>query len=123
MEHVGSRGIIPVMAKHPKRPRDPAQLAKLIVDIATGEVEDREPTPEEQGKDPCKKIENHAHSVALMMTYYNFVRIHQTLRVTLAMAAGVTDRLWEVADIVALVDAAEAKPAKRGPYRKREAAA
>jgi hypothetical protein len=33
-----------------KRPRDPAQLAKLIVDIATGEVEDREPTPEESGK-------------------------------------------------------------------------
>ncbi len=39
--------------KIPKRPRDPAQLAKLIVDIATGEVEDREPTPEEQGKDPA----------------------------------------------------------------------
>jgi hypothetical protein len=39
------------MAKHPKRPRDPAQLAKLIVDIATGEVDDREATPEEQGKD------------------------------------------------------------------------
>lgn len=38
---------------HKKRPRDPAQLAKLIVDIATGEVEDREPTPEEQGKDPA----------------------------------------------------------------------
>ena len=38
---------------HPKRPRDPAQLAKLIVDIATGQVEDREPTPEEQGKDPA----------------------------------------------------------------------
>jgi hypothetical protein len=36
-----------------KRPRDPAQLAKLIVDIATGEVEDREPTPEERGKDPA----------------------------------------------------------------------
>jgi hypothetical protein len=36
-----------------KRPRDPAQLAKLIVDIATGEVEDRPPTPEEQGKDPA----------------------------------------------------------------------
>ena len=35
-----------------KRPRDPAQLAKLIVDIATGQVEDRAPTPEEQGKDP-----------------------------------------------------------------------
>jgi hypothetical protein len=38
---------------HPERPRDPAQLAKLIVDIATGEVEDREPTPEERGKDPA----------------------------------------------------------------------
>jgi hypothetical protein len=36
-----------------KRPRDPAQLAKLIVDIATGDVEDRSPTPEEQGKDPA----------------------------------------------------------------------
>lgn len=36
-----------------KRPRDPAQLAKLIVDIAAGEVEDREPTPEERGKDPA----------------------------------------------------------------------
>lgn len=36
-----------------KRPRDPAQLAKLILDIATGEVEDREPSPEEQGKDPA----------------------------------------------------------------------
>lgn len=39
--------------RRPKRPRDPAQLAKLIVDIATGEVEDREPTAEEQGKDPA----------------------------------------------------------------------
>ena len=36
-----------------KRPRDPAQLAKFVVDVATGEVEDREPTPEEQGKDPA----------------------------------------------------------------------
>jgi hypothetical protein len=35
-----------------RRPRDPAQLAKFIVDVATGQVEDREPTPEEQGKDP-----------------------------------------------------------------------
>jgi hypothetical protein len=36
-----------------KRPRDPAQLAKFIVDVATGEIEDRLPTPEEQGKDPA----------------------------------------------------------------------
>jgi hypothetical protein len=39
------------MAKHPKRPRDFSQAAKLVVDIASGEVEDREPTPEERGKD------------------------------------------------------------------------
>jgi hypothetical protein len=38
------------MPSGPKRPRDPAKLAKLIVDIATGEFEDRPPTPEEQGK-------------------------------------------------------------------------
>lgn len=37
----------------PKRPRDPNQLARFIVDVATGEVEDRPPTPEEQGKDPA----------------------------------------------------------------------
>jgi hypothetical protein len=41
------------MVEHRKRPRDPNQLAKLIVDIATGQVEDRPPTPEEQGKDPA----------------------------------------------------------------------
>jgi len=41
------------LTKPPKRPRDPAQLAKLIVDIATGEVEDRELTPEKRGVDPA----------------------------------------------------------------------
>lgn len=41
------------MTHTPKRPRDPSQLAKFIVDVATGEVEDRERTPEEQGKDPA----------------------------------------------------------------------
>ena len=67
-----------------------------------------------------KKVENHAHSVALFMTYYNFVRIHKTLRVTPAMAAGVSDRLWEVSDIVALLEAAEPKPGRRGPYKPRK---
>jgi hypothetical protein len=65
-----------------------------------------------------KKVENHAYAVALHMMYYNFVRIHKTLRVTPAMAAGVTDRLWEIADIAKLVEDAEAKPTKRGPYKK-----
>jgi hypothetical protein len=41
------------LTSHPKRPSDPAQLAKLIIDIASGDVEDREPTPEDQGEDPA----------------------------------------------------------------------
>jgi IS1 family transposase len=65
-----------------------------------------------------KKVENHACAVALFTTYYNFVRIHKTLRMSPAMAAGVTDRLWEIGDIVALVEAADARPGKRGPYKK-----
>lgn len=51
-----------------------------------------------------KKVENHAHAVALHFMYYNFVRIHKTLRVTPAMAAGVTDKLWEMADIVKVLE-------------------
>ena len=65
-----------------------------------------------------KKLENHAWSVALFTTFYNFVRIHKTLRVTPAMAAGVTDRLWEIGNVVALVEARDVKPAKRGSYKK-----
>jgi IS1 family transposase len=52
-----------------------------------------------------KKIEKHALSVALHYMHYNFARIHKTLRVSPAMAAGVTDKLWSVADIVAMIDA------------------
>lgn len=66
-----------------------------------------------------KKVENHAYAVALHFMYYNFVRIHKALRVTPAMAAGVADRLWEIADIAKLVEDAEGRPTKRGPYKKR----
>jgi IS1 family transposase len=51
-----------------------------------------------------KKLENHAHAVALFMVYYNFCKLHKAHRLTPAMAAGVTDRLWEVADIVAVLE-------------------
>jgi len=54
-----------------------------------------------------KKIENHEHACALHFFHYNFCRIHITLRVTPAMAAGVTDRVWELADIADLLDVAE----------------
>jgi hypothetical protein len=53
-----------------------------------------------------KKVENHAHSVALFALYYNFVRI-KTLRATPAMAANVTKRLWEIGDIVDVLEAWE----------------
>jgi hypothetical protein len=55
-----------------------------------------------------KKIENHAHSVALFAMYYNFVRTHKTLRTMPAMAAGVTSRLWEIDDILDALEAWEA---------------
>ena len=54
-----------------------------------------------------KKLENHAYSVALFAMYYNFVRIHKTLRTTPAMAANVTNRLWEIGDIVDVLEAWE----------------
>ncbi len=53
-----------------------------------------------------KKIENLEHAVSLHFMYYNFARIHKTLEVTPAMAAGVTGKLWEIEDIVRLVDSA-----------------
>jgi IS1 family transposase len=54
-----------------------------------------------------KKLRNHAAAVGLFTAHYNFCRIHQTLRVTPCMAAGVTARLWSIADLVALLPAVE----------------
>jgi len=55
-----------------------------------------------------KKMANHAHAMALHFLYYNFVRIHKTLRTTPAMAAGVSKRLWEMNDVVDVMEAWEA---------------
>jgi IS1 family transposase len=65
-----------------------------------------------------KKAENHAHAVALHYMYYNFGRIHKTLRVTPAMQAGVSDHVWTMEEIAALMDA-NYTPKPRGPYKKR----
>ena len=54
-----------------------------------------------------------------MRRRYNFVKQHTKLRVSPAMAAGVTDKLWEIEDLVALWEAVEPKPGKWGEYRKR----
>jgi IS1 family transposase len=64
-----------------------------------------------------KKVENHAYQVALHFLFYNFCRIHQTLRCTPAMEAGVSDHVWSLEEIAALVP--EPKAGLRGPYKKR----
>jgi hypothetical protein len=55
-----------------------------------------------------KKFDNHCHALALYFVWYNFVRTHKAHRMSPAMAAGVTDRLWDMADVVKLIDAYEA---------------
>lgn len=66
-----------------------------------------------------KKLEHHLHMLSLYFVYYNFVKIHKTLRVTPAMAAGVTDKLRDVEWIIWLIDAREAKPNRPAKYKKR----
>jgi len=70
-----------------------------------------------------KKLENHGWAVALHVMFYNFTRMHSTLRMSPAMAAGVSDRLWDMSDIVALIDAREEAPKRPATYRKRAKAA
>jgi hypothetical protein len=62
-----------------------------------------------------KKAENHAFAVALHFMAYNFCRIHKTLRCSPAMAAGVTDRLWDVVDLVRMIEGWEVDQAKKLP--------
>jgi IS1 family transposase len=60
-----------------------------------------------------KKVENHAHSVAIHFLHYNFVRIHQSLRVTPAMATGLTSKLWDLTDMVVVIEEWEERRAPR----------
>ena len=62
-----------------------------------------------EGELPPAASHAHAHMVAPYTVWYNFVRIHKTLRLTPAMAAGITDRLWSMEDIAALIDEAAEK--------------
>ena len=51
-----------------------------------------------------KKLENHEHAIALHFMHYNFCRIHKTLRATLAIQAGITDRVFDLDELVQIVD-------------------
>jgi IS1 family transposase len=66
-----------------------------------------------------KKLDNHIHALALYFVFYNFTRIHKTLRMSPAMAAGVTDRLWSLDDVIAKIDELAPAPKPRGPYKKK----
>lgn len=68
-----------------------------------------------------KKFENHAHMVAIYTVWYNFIRIHKTLKVPPAIEAGITDRVWDWADLLEIMDEQAPKPGPRGPYKKRGA--
>lgn len=65
-----------------------------------------------------KKLENHGHMVALHFLHYNFARVHKTLRITPAMAAGISDHVWSLEEIAMLGEDAF-RPTKRGTYKGR----
>jgi len=64
-----------------------------------------------------KKLENHMHAISLYFMFYNFCKVHKSLRVTPAMEAGLTDHVWSMAEVVGIIP--EEEPKKRGPYKKR----
>lgn len=66
-----------------------------------------------------RKVENLTAAVSLHFMHYNFCRVHKSLGTTPAVAAGITDHVWTLHEIIALLEAAEATPTLRGPYKKR----
>ena len=67
-----------------------------------------------------KTLEDHLHMLSIYFVHYNFVRMHKSLRMTPAIAAGVTDKLHDMASLVEVIDAAAPAPKPRGPYKKKE---
>jgi IS1 family transposase len=70
-----------------------------------------------------KRIENHIHALAIHFVHYNFIRIHKTLKVSPAMAAGIATTLWSWEDIIKRMDAMAPPPTSRGPYKPRNVTA
>lgn len=67
-----------------------------------------------------KKLANHRHALSLYFYFYNWCRIHKTLRVSPAMAAGLTDKLLSFEDLIERMDAVAPKPGRPATYKKRE---
>ncbi len=68
-----------------------------------------------------KKLANHCHMIALYTVWYNFVKMHKTLKMTPALAANVSDILWSMDKLVALVDAHDVAKPRQKPGRKPKA--
>jgi hypothetical protein len=65
-----------------------------------------------------KKVQNHEAMVAIYAVHYNFARIHKTMRITPSTAAGLSDHVWSLEEIVMMADSSMPQPGKRGPYKK-----
>jgi hypothetical protein len=65
-------------------------------------------------------VTHHAAAVSLHFAHYNYCRVHKTLGTTPAVAAGVTDHVWTLDELIGLLEAAERVPVRRGPYKKRD---
>ena len=65
-----------------------------------------------------KKFENHLNAISLFVMNYNYCKIHKSLRITPAMAAGLTDHVWELEEVISLL-AEDEQPKKRGSYKKK----
>jgi hypothetical protein len=63
-----------------------------------------------------KKVDNHMHALSLYLVFYNFCRVHKSLRVTSAMEAGIADRVWTLEEIAEKIEARNA-PGPRGHYK------
>ena len=68
-----------------------------------------------------KKFANHVWMVALYTVFYNFLKVHKNLRVTAAMQAGLTERIWTFEELAGIIDEAAPEKTPRGPYKKRSA--
>jgi len=66
-----------------------------------------------------KKIQNHAAMVAIYAVHYNFALVPKTLRITPAMACGLSDHVWSLEEIVTMVDSYASAPKPRGQYKKK----